>query len=281
MKIIRCIDAAGRLRLATPSGDDTAEALDGDLLSGQLQRTGESIRVDHVLPPLDPVNILCIGKNYADHAREFGNDDLPERPILFMKPTSAVTGPGEPIRIPACEMRGPECDYEAELVAVIGKHASGPARDLTAAQALDHVLGYTLANDVSARRWQKHGGGEQWVRGKSFDTFCPLGPCLVTARPIGGDDQHTIADPQDLPLKSTLNGQTMQDGHTRDMIFPVAELVAFLSQDTTLLPGTIILTGTPDGVGAARKPPVFLQPGDHMSVSSSPIGELESTVVAG
>ncbi|MEP0764463.1 MAG: fumarylacetoacetate hydrolase family protein, partial [Chloroflexota bacterium] len=137
-------------------------------------------------------------------------------------------------------------------------------------QALNHVLGYTCANDVSARRWQKHSGGGQWVRGKGFDTFCPLGPVLVTA--------DEIPDPQNLALTTTLNGQVMQHGHTSDMIFSVAQLIAFISQDTTLLPGTVILTGTPPGVGVARQPQRFLRPGDQITIEIDRIGQLANPV---
>ena len=144
------------------------------------------------------------------------------------------------------------------------------ARNVQVENALEHVLGYTCANDVSARRWQKHAGGGQWVRGKSFDTFCPLGPVLVTA--------DEIPDPQSLPIRAVLNGRTMQSSNTVDMIFPVAELIAFISRDTTLLPGTIILTGTPEGVGFARKPPVYLADGDTIEVTIDGIGTLSNPV---
>jgi 2-keto-4-pentenoate hydratase/2-oxohepta-3-ene-1,7-dioic acid hydratase in catechol pathway len=184
-----------------------------------------------------------------------------------MKPTTCVTGPQAGIPLPnACE-QGPEVDYEAELAVVIGRRA----RDVPVDRALEQVLGYTCANDVSARRWQKHGGGGQWVRGKSFDGFCPLGPALVTT-----DD---IPDPQALTLRCELNGREMQHGHSSDMIFSVAELIAFLSRDTTLLPGTLILTGTPPGVGFARHPPVFLAAGDRVSVEIEGIGRLTNPVI--
>ena len=145
-----------------------------------------------------------------------------------------------------------------------------PARDVPQDEALGYVLGYTAANDVSARRWQKHAGGGQWVRGKSFNSFCPLGPALITA--------DEIPDPQSLAISTRVNGQIMQRSTTADMIFPVAELISFLSQDTTLLPGTIILTGTPKGVGFARKPPVFLQQGDEVVVEIERIGALRNPV---
>jgi len=158
-------------------------------------------------------------------------------------------------------------DYEAELAVVIGR----TARNVPQQEALDYVLGYTCANDVSARRWQKRGGGGQWVKGKSFDSFCPLGPVIVTSDEIG--------DPQALGLRSILNGSVMQDGNTSDMIFPVARLIHLLSQDTTLLPGTVILTGTPSGVGFTRTPPVFLAPGDEIVVEIENIGRLLNPVV--
>ena len=143
---------------------------------------------------------------------------------------------------------------------------------MSKADALKHVLGYTCGNDVSARDWQKHGGGGQWCRGKSFDTFCPLGPVLVTA--------DEIPNPNFLGIKTILNGQTMQDWNTNDMIFDVPSLIAFLSGSTTLLPGTVIITGTPHGVGFARKPPVFLKPGDTVTIEIDKIGALTNPVVA-
>jgi 2-keto-4-pentenoate hydratase/2-oxohepta-3-ene-1,7-dioic acid hydratase in catechol pathway len=183
-----------------------------------------------------------------------------------MKPTTAVAHPGDVIPLPrACE-HGPEVDYEAELAVVIGR----AARDVSPTEALAHVYGYTCANDVSARRWQRHGGAGQWIRGKSFDGFCPLGPVLVTA--------DEMPDPQSLTLTCTLNGERVQTGNTADMIFPVAELIAFLSRDTTLRPGTLILTGTPPGVGVARNPPRFLRDGDRVVVEIEGIGALENRV---
>ncbi|MBL0731940.1 MAG: fumarylacetoacetate hydrolase family protein, partial [Desulfosarcina sp.] len=151
---------------------------------------------------------------------------------------------------------------------VIGK----TARNVSAGQALDYVLGYTIANDVSARRWQKNAGSMQWTRGKSFDTFCPLGPAIITA--------DEIPDPQNLQIKCVLNDEVMQDAVTSDMIFSVAEIIAYLSEDTTLLPGTVILTGTPGGVGFVRKPPVYLKTGDEVEVTIEGIGRLVNPVTA-
>ena len=159
-------------------------------------------------------------------------------------------------------------DYEAELAVIIGK----AAKNVSAVNALDHVAGYTVANDVSARRWQKHAGGGQWVRGKSFDTFCPMGPVLVTT--------DEIEDPQTLQVKSILNNEIMQNANTSDMIFSVAKLIEYLSDSTTLLPGTVILTGTPSGVGFVRKPPVYLNAGDTIEIEIDRIGKLTNTVVA-
>ncbi|MDW7712176.1 MAG: fumarylacetoacetate hydrolase family protein [Deferrisomatales bacterium] len=262
MRVIRFRDDRGRTRWGTPGGEGLAEILEGDPFRG-LVRSGARAAVRRLLAPVEPVNIFCVGLNYRAHAAETGAP-IPADPVLFMKPTTAVCGPGDPIPLPGCS-RGPEVDYECELAVVIGR----AGRDIPEAEALGHVLGYTAANDVSARRWQKHSGG-QWVRGKSFDGFCPLGPALVT--------REEIPDPQGLRLRTVLNGRVMQDGSTADMIFPVARLVSFLSQDTTLLPGTVILTGTPPGVGFARTPPVFLQPGDEVTVEVEGIGALTNPV---
>jgi 2-keto-4-pentenoate hydratase/2-oxohepta-3-ene-1,7-dioic acid hydratase in catechol pathway len=185
-----------------------------------------------------------------------------------MKNPASVTNPGEPIIVPRVCARTPEIDYEAELAVVIGK----PAKNVPVSAALDYVLGYTIGNDVSARRWQKNAGAGQWVRGKSFDTFCPLGPALAT--------KNEIPDPQALRITCRLNGKIMQDADTSDMIFPVAEIIAYLSQDTTLSPGTLILTGTPSGVGYSRPDPVYLKPGDLLELTINGIGTLTNQVKA-
>jgi 2-keto-4-pentenoate hydratase/2-oxohepta-3-ene-1,7-dioic acid hydratase in catechol pathway len=264
MRITRFIDPQGRIRYGIHQGGGDAELLQGDLFQG-LEKSGERVAVKQRLAPLEPRNILCIGLNYHAHAEETGQS-VTEHPILFMKNSSALNHPEADILLPGCCTRGPEVDYEAELAVVIGTAARNVSRE----QALDHVLGYSCANDVSARRWQRHAGGGQWVRGKSFDTFCPLGPVLVTA--------DEIPDPQNLQVRCLLNGTLMQDGNTADMIFPVAHLISELSRDTTLLPGTVILTGTPAGVGVARTPPVFLSAGDEVSVEIEGIGKLSNTV---
>lgn len=263
MKIVRIIAADGKEYLGTPAGHGKVKVLTGDLYTG-LVETDRKVEADHYLSPARPENIYCIGLNYREHARETGAE-IPQTPVVFMKPSTALNHPGFPIRLPKVSI-GPEVDYEAELAVVIGKRA----RDVPVEKALDHVLGYTCGNDVSARRWQKHGGGGQWVRGKSFDGFCPLGPVLVTA--------DEIPDPQNLELRCILNNEVMQQGNTSDMIFTVAKLIAFLSEDTTLLPGTVIMTGTPPGVGFARKPPLFLKAGDTVEIEIEGIGRLANPV---
>ena len=266
MRIIRFIDQSGEIRYGQQTGPQQAQPLRGNLFEG-LQATDDTATIEKLLTPLEPRNIFCIGLNYRAHAAETGAP-LPQNPVIFMKPTSSLCHPGDPILLPACSRHGPEVDFEAELAVVLGKTARNVPRN----EALDHVFGYTCANDVSARKWQKHAGGGQWVRGKSFDRFCPLGPTLVTA--------DEIPDPQTLRVRSILNGEVMQDGHTSDMIFSVAELIHRLSQDTTLLPGTLILTGTPPGVGFARKPPVYLAAGDRIEIEIEGIGKLENGVAS-
>lgn len=264
MKIIRCRDAAGSICHAALQSDGTARRLEGDLYTG-LSLTEEVIAPGPLLAPLDPEVIYCIGLNYRRHAEE-GNAPIPEWPVVFMKSKAAVQHPGGPIELPR-HLRSDEVDYECELAIVIGRRCKNVSRE----NALDYVLGYTCANDVSARDWQRARGGNQWSRAKTFDTFCPLGPCLVT--------KDEIPDPGALTIRTVLNGEVMQDWHTSDMIFDVPTLIAFLSGSTTLLPGTVILTGTPHGVGFARKPPVFLQPGDSVSIEISGIGTLTNPVI--
>ena len=265
MRIVRFLDEKGRECYGHDLGDGHAMLLEGHLFQG-LQETGTRVSVKKLLAPLQPVAILCIGLNYRKHAIETGIK-IPEYPVLFMKNPAAVANPGDPIVLPKVCVNPPQVDYEAELAAVIGK----PARNVSAARALDYVLGYTAGNDVSARWWQQHAGASQWIRGKSFDTFCPLGPELVTA--------DEIPDPQNLQLRCILNNEVMQDGNTSDMIFSVAQLIAFLSEGTTLLPGTVILTGTPSGVGFVRQPPVFLKPGDVVTIEIERIGTLTNPLV--
>ncbi len=262
------------VRHQTPSGPAWAEEragthyrIEGDLFGG-WKVTGERVEIGEgtLLAPVAPVNLLCVGLNYRRHAEET-HAPIPAYPILFLKATSAVQHPGRPIELPA-HLASDKVDYECELAVVIGKAAKNVPR----ARALDHVLGYTCANDVSARDWQhKDKGGTQWCRAKTFDTFCPLGPVLVTA--------DEIPDPNALALKTTVGGEVLQDWSTRDMIFDVPALIEFLSGSTTLLPGTVILTGTPQGVGMARTPHRWLRPGETVTVEIEKIGALSNPVV--
>jgi len=266
VRIIRFLDHENSEWTGSAAMDDSAAIITGDLF-GAFRVTEKIVKIKTILAPFKPVAILCIGLNYRMHARETGMA-LPEHPILFMKNPSALTGPYSEIEIPRSCLDPLQVDYEVELGVVIGK--SG--KNIRQERALDHVLGYTCANDISARRWQKHAGGGQWVMGKSFDTFCPIGPNIITA--------DEIDDPQNLELTCRLNGDLMQSGSTADMIFPVSELISRLSQSTTLLAGTIILTGTPSGVGFTRTPPVYLKPGDLLTSSISKVGELVNRVVS-
>ena len=264
MHIVRFMDEKGQDCYGHEYRNGKAMRLAGNLFTG-LEKTGENVNVKKILAPLVPAAILAIGLNYRQHAKETGSE-IPKYPVLFMKNPASVTNPGDPILLhPSC-MEPPEVDYEVELAVIIGK----TAKDVSVAEALDYVLGYTVANDVSARRWLGKRGAGQLVRGKSFDTFCPLGPELVTA--------DELIDPQSLRLTCVLNGRVMQDANTSDMIFPVAELIAFLSTGTTLLPSTVILTGTPSGVGFTRKPPVYLMPGDTVEMTVEGIGTLSNPV---
>ena len=241
------------------------EGTDIELTTGEeLTHTGKSVALDAVrlLAPVDPPNVLALGLNYRRHATET-QMKVPERPLLFIKASTSVIGPSDPILLPT--IAPDEVDYEAELCIVIGKRAKNLSED----EALGCVLGYTCGNDVSARDCQLKLDG-QWARGKSFDTFCPLGPWIET----------DLADPDNLPIRSRLNGQIMQDSNTSDQIFDCRKLISFLSHNLTLLPGTVIMTGTPEGVGMARKPPVYMRAGDVIEVEIEGIGTLKNYVRA-
>jgi 2-keto-4-pentenoate hydratase/2-oxohepta-3-ene-1,7-dioic acid hydratase in catechol pathway len=219
----------------------------------------------HIVAPVPaPQKIFCVGLNYADHARETGKE-APREPVIFNKFVTAVRGDGDTIVLPKLSR---EVDYEAELVAVIGRGG----RHIPRASALDHVAGYCCGHDVSARDWQLRKPGGQWLLGKSFDSFAPMGPAMVTADEVG--------DVSNLRIQLRLNGRVMQDSTTAQLIFSVAELIEYVSGVCTLSPGDVIFTGTPPGVGAARKPPVFLQPGDVVEVEIERIGVLRNRVVA-
>ena len=209
-----------------------------------------------------PQKIVCVGLNYRDHAEEQGVE-LPERPLLFAKWPNTLIPSGEPIRIPPISQN---VDYEAELGVVIGRVATRVSAD----DALDFVAGYVVANDVSGRDLQFADG--QWVRGKSLDTFLPVGDLVP---------KEAVSDPQALPIRAVLNGETMQDSNTSQQIFGVREVIAFVSQAVTLVPGDLIITGTPAGVGAFREPKVWLQPGDEITIEIEGLGSISNPVVAG
>jgi 2-keto-4-pentenoate hydratase/2-oxohepta-3-ene-1,7-dioic acid hydratase in catechol pathway len=263
MKIIRYQDPAGKILYGSEQDSGKTFQIAGDIF-GEYHVTRRKAHVVRLLAPVAPVAILCIGLNYKRHAAE-SNLPAPQFPVLFVKGTNTLQHPGEPILIPT-HLPSEEVDYECELAVVIGKACKNVQRE----SALDHVLGYTCANDVSARDWQIKRGGGQWCRGKFFDTFAPLGPRLVT--------RDEIPDPNALRLRTILNGETVQDWNTNDMIFDVPALIEFLSGSTTLLPGTVILTGTPHGVGMAAKPPRWLKPGDSVTINIEKIGALTNPV---
>ena len=263
MKIIRYLDLQEDEHYGAKQEDDSVIELAGSLFS-QLKPTNRPADVRKLLAPLVPSQILGIGLNYRRHAEET-KAKVPEFPVLFIKALNTLQNPGDPIFIPT-HLASEEVDYECELAVVIGR----PCKNVSRKNALDFVLGYTCANDVSARDWQKKRGGGQWSRGKSFDSFCPLGPCLVTA--------DEIPNPNTLAIRTVLNGITVQDWNTNDMIFDVPSIIEFLSGSTTLLPGTTILTGTPHGVGMAANPPRWLKPGDSVSIEVEGIGRLTNPV---
>jgi 2,4-diketo-3-deoxy-L-fuconate hydrolase len=216
-----------------------------------------------VLPIDRPGKIVCVGLNYRDHAEEQGAE-LPKEPLLFAKFTTALIGPGEPIVIPPLVTK---CDYEAELGVVIGTRV----RNVSKENAFEAVHGYLCANDVSARDLQFSDG--QWTRGKSPDTFCPVGPRLVP--------RDEVADPHALKIRALVNGEVLQDSTTANLIFGVDDVIAYASQTSTLEPGDLILTGTPAGVGVFRTPPRLLQPGDEVTIEIERLGSLSNPVVAG
>lgn len=264
MKLIRYQDSHGAIHYGAEQADGSVLRVEGAPYS-RPRVTTETARVAKLLAPVVPTQILCIGLNYRQHAAETGAK-IPERPILFVKGINALQHPGEPIEIPQ-HLASTEVDYECELAVVIGR----PCKNVPRERALDYVLGYTCANDVSARDHQIKLGGGQWCRGKFFDTFAPLGPRLVTA--------DEIPNPNALRIGTTLNGVRVQDSSTADMIFDVPTLISHLSGSTTLVPGTVILTGTPQGVGMAAKPePRWLRPGDEVTIEIEKIGALTNPV---
>lgn len=265
MKIIRFIsqDQTEQLGAYLPDHADSAAIIEGNIF-GAFTVSNRREKIKRLLAPVVPVNILALGINYRKHGDETAMS-YPEEPVLFIKATSSLTGHDHPIILPAA---GPDhVDYEAELACVIGR----TAKNISPGDALDHIFGYTCANDVSARDWQFDRQKGQWARGKSFDTFCPIGPWITT--------KDEIADPNNLVIRCLLNGQVVQESRTSEMIFNLQAIVSRLSRSMTLYPGTVILTGTPDGVGFTRQPPRFLKKGDVVSVEIEKLGTLTNQVI--
>jgi 2-keto-4-pentenoate hydratase/2-oxohepta-3-ene-1,7-dioic acid hydratase in catechol pathway len=262
VKIIRHLTPHGAA-YASLQPDGSAHEITGDIL-GTFSVTDKPVALGRRLAPITPACIVAVGLNYAKHAAE-GGKPPPKFPMWFMKLPGAVQHPDSPILLPR-EQPTTSADYEAELAIVIGR----TARNIPREQAYDYILGYTCANDVSARDWQRDFGGGQFCHAKSFDTFCPLGPVLVTPA--------ALPNPNALRIRSILNGKVMQDSSTSDMIFDVPTLIEFLTADKTLPAGTLILTGTPEGVGFARNPPVWLNAGDTIEIEIEQIGSLINTV---
>ncbi len=264
MKIIRFLNNRGDICYGTPAEANKANLIRGDIF-GECENTDDLVAIKKLLAPVAPTAILGTGLNYRQHARESGMA-IPGFPVLFVKGLNTLQHPGDPIVIPR-HLSSDKVDYECELAVVIGRACKNVSRD----RALDYVLGYTCANDVSARDWQLEKGGGQWCRGKFFDTFTPLGPCLITT--------DELQDPHHLQIKTLLNGEVMQNANTNDMVFDIPGVIEFFSGSTTLLPGTVILTGTPHGVGMSRQPPRWLRAGDEVTIAIENIGELSNAVV--
>ncbi|MFZ0128090.1 MAG: fumarylacetoacetate hydrolase family protein [Candidatus Dormiibacterota bacterium] len=243
-------------------GDDRLTTMEESARRG----TGYSLDDVSLGPPIDnPRAVLCVGRNYAEHAAET-KSEIPTEPIIFAKLTSSIIGPHDDIVLPAVAPR--RIDYEAELTVVIGR----TGRDIAEEDAWGFVRGYLVANDVTARDWQLKKPGGQWLLGKSFDTFLPIGPFLVTA--------DEVPDPTRLHVTCTVNGELLQDDTPDHMIFSIPHLIAYVSAVTTLHPGDLILTGTPAGIGASRVPPIWLKPGDVVETSVETIGTIRNTVRA-
>jgi 2-keto-4-pentenoate hydratase/2-oxohepta-3-ene-1,7-dioic acid hydratase in catechol pathway len=263
MKIVRYLDIEDKIEFGHLTENTQIFKITGDIF-GDFDVIPEPVQVKKMLVPIMPTSIMCIGLNYRHHAQECGKA-IPQYPVLFMKALSALQNPNDSIYIPRY-LVSKEVDYEGELAVIIGRSC----KNVSSKNALDYVLGYTCGNDVSARDWQIKYGGSQWCRGKTFDSFCPLGPHIVTTDEIG--------DPNSLKITTILNDEIVQNANTNDMIFKIPELIEFLSADTTLLPGTVILTGTPSGVGMASNPPRWLKSGDKIIVEIEKIGRLYNPV---
>jgi 2-keto-4-pentenoate hydratase/2-oxohepta-3-ene-1,7-dioic acid hydratase in catechol pathway len=265
MRIIRYLAQEGDIRFAAEQPGGRCFDIYGDIFR-DFEVTHRESKMVKLLAPVVPPVILCIGLNYRKHAAETGAK-IPEYPVLFLKSPGALQNPGDPIVLPT-RLRSDQVDYECELAVVIGRKC----KNVSKSDALDVIFGYTAANDVSARDWQKSFGGGQWCRGKGFDTFAPVGPAIVT--------KDEIPNPNALRIGTRVNSKSRQNSNTSDMIFDVPTLVEFLSGSTTLYPGTLILTGTPEGVGMAMDPPRYLGPGDFVEIEIEKIGVLSNPVVS-
>jgi 2-keto-4-pentenoate hydratase/2-oxohepta-3-ene-1,7-dioic acid hydratase in catechol pathway len=257
-RLVSCRVVAARIALGLVEFSEPPQAASVSPVAWSVK--GEYVSPCMAPPIARPTKIVCVGLNYRDHAEEQGVPP-PERPILFAKWPNSLIGPGDPIVIPEIAH---QVDYEAELGVVIGSRVGGAAVE----NALEAVAGYLCLNDVSARDLQF--SDQQWTRGKSPDTFCPVGPELVPA--------SDVPDPQALGIRAVLNGRVMQESSTANMVFGVAELIAYITQAITLEPGDLIATGTPAGVGAFRDPPVFMQPGDEVTIEIDGLGALTNPV---
>ncbi|KAL8874487.1 MAG: hypothetical protein Q9174_000180 [Haloplaca sp. 1 TL-2023] len=275
-RLIRFLAKDGRTyygdAILPPGVNDLAQVTQANVIKGDVfgkhDVTDQIASVRLLLAPLAPEDVRtvrCLGLNYEQHAKE-SKMPLPKYPVLFYKPATALGGPCDaiPVPMPAQEVDG--LDYECELVAIIGK----AAHNVSESEALAHVMGYAVGNDVSHREWQLKRGGGQWALGKGFDGWAPFGPGIVSS--------SLIKDPQALNISTRLNGNVVQDSSTRDMIFGVAKTISFLSQGTTLLPGDVIFTGTPQGVGSGRSPPLWLRDGDVVEVNLEGIGTCSNKV---
>lgn len=262
----RFADAQGAISYGIMQKDGAMTVAEGCPFAGTLRDTGRKAVVASLCSPIQPVSVICIGLNYSKHAAELGLPN-PVNPVVFAKPANTAVGHGAKVVKPRVTEK---MDYEVELTVVIGK----PCKDVTTEQAMDYILGYTVANDLSTRDWQKvpELAGGQWCKSKSFDSFSPLGPVLVT--------RDEIPNPNKLWLKSYVNGEKRQDSSTEDFIFKVQEVVSFLSCGCTLMPGTVIMTGTPAGVAEGMKGQPWLKPGDKVVTEIEGIGALEIDIVA-
>lgn len=264
MKFLRFADKAGVVQYGISHASGAVTVAEGSPYAG-LTDTGRPADVATHLSPVDPTMVICIGLNYRKHADEL-KLPYPKNPVVFMKPPSSATGHLAKVVKPRLTQK---LDYEVELAVVIGK----PCKDVTESEALDYVLGYTVANDLSTRDWQKvpELAGGQWCRSKGFDGFSPLGPVLTT--------REEVADPNNIGLRSYVNGEKRQDSSTSDLIFTVQQVVSFLSAGCTLTPGTVIMTGTPAGVAEGMPGQPWLKAGDKVVVEIDHIGALEVEIV--